>query len=265
MTFGDGGDVSLSAASARARPRARAAGGSDGPGRGWWRQARRTSQLRWSTVVSCHAFYQRFSRHAAARHPRRARARRCGARVLRAEGSPRRRRVRRRRRRVRSVPPRANGPDAIAAGAARGAPQPPGRHAAAVDDHTHLGVPVPVFTFLQPRRLSPLELPFGVALMSEVPDAGLVAMEVPEHDAADSWFTDYAWRRVLYCAKRSGGAAAAPRLGVRAQGGRRRAGPGELRRADRSPGAGGRAVRGRACAKECSRASSRSASRRRTG
>ena len=74
-----------------------------------------------------------------------------------------------------------------------------------VDEHTHLGVPVPVFTFLQPRRLSPLELPFGVALMSEVPDAGLVAMEVPEHDAADSWFTDYAWRRVLYCASGAAG------------------------------------------------------------
>ena len=48
-------------------------------------------------------------------------------------------------------------------------------------------------------------MPFGVALMSEVPDAGLVAMEVPEHDAADSWFTDYAWRRVLYCATGAAG------------------------------------------------------------
>ena len=68
-----------------------------------------------------------------------------------------------------------------------------------IDERKHLGVPVPVFTFLQPKRLSHLELPFGVALLSEVDARGLVAMEVPMEDAMDSWFTDYAWRKVLYC------------------------------------------------------------------
>jgi hypothetical protein len=69
-----------------------------------------------------------------------------------------------------------------------------------VDEHKHAGVPVPVFHFKQPSRLSHLELPFGMALVSGVDERGLTELAVPPADASDSWFPDYAWSSVLVCA-----------------------------------------------------------------
>ena len=69
-----------------------------------------------------------------------------------------------------------------------------------VDEHRHVGVPVPVFHFKQPARLSPKELPFGIALVTGVDERGLAHLAVPGSLSGDSWFTDYSWDYVLMCA-----------------------------------------------------------------
>ena len=63
----------------------------------------------------------------------------------------------------------------------------------------HGGVPVPIFHFKQPSRLSEAELPFGIALMTGVDERGLTQLAVPQHDADDSWFEGYSWTHVLLC------------------------------------------------------------------
>ena len=68
-----------------------------------------------------------------------------------------------------------------------------------VDAHSHAGVPVSIFHFKQPARLSHLELPFGIALVSGVDERGLMSFAAPPSDAADSWFPDYSWTHVLMC------------------------------------------------------------------
>ena len=68
-----------------------------------------------------------------------------------------------------------------------------------VDSHSHAGVPVNIFHFKQPARLSHLELPFGIALVSGVDERGLMSFAAPPADAADSWFPDYSWAHVLMC------------------------------------------------------------------
>ena len=68
-----------------------------------------------------------------------------------------------------------------------------------VDSHSHAGVPVNIFHFQQPARLSHLELPFGIALVSGVDERGLMSFAAPPSDAADSWFPDYSWAHVLMC------------------------------------------------------------------
>ena len=68
-----------------------------------------------------------------------------------------------------------------------------------VDPHSHAGVPVNIFHFKQPSRLSHLELPFGIALVSGVDERGLMSFAAPPSDAADSWFPDYSWSHVLMC------------------------------------------------------------------
>ena len=68
-----------------------------------------------------------------------------------------------------------------------------------VDAHSHAGVPVNIFHFKQPSRLSHLELPFGIALVSGVDERGLMSFAAPPSDAADSWFPDYSWSHVLMC------------------------------------------------------------------
>eukprot|EP00320_Phaeocystis_rex_P009331 CAMPEP_0119070494 /NCGR_PEP_ID=MMETSP1178-20130426/40068_1 /TAXON_ID=33656 /ORGANISM="unid sp, Strain CCMP2000" /LENGTH=218 /DNA_ID=CAMNT_0007052341 /DNA_START=15 /DNA_END=671 /DNA_ORIENTATION=+ len=68
-----------------------------------------------------------------------------------------------------------------------------------VEPHAHGGVPVQVFHFKQPARLSPLELPFGISLVSSVDERGLMSLAAPPSDAADSWFPDYSWSNILVC------------------------------------------------------------------
>ena len=68
-----------------------------------------------------------------------------------------------------------------------------------VDTHSHGGVPVNLFHYKQPSRLSHFELPFGIALVSGVDERGLVSLATPPSDAADSWFPDYSWSHVLMC------------------------------------------------------------------
>lgn len=73
---------------------------------------------------------------------------------------------------------------------------------------THLGVPVPVFDFHQPVRLSAAELPFRLVLVASIDQEGIVELEAPAEQAADSFFPGYAWSRYVVCA--AGAAAGAP-------------------------------------------------------
>lgn len=68
-----------------------------------------------------------------------------------------------------------------------------------IDMARHGGVPVPIFHFKQPSRLSEAELPFGIALMVGVDERGLLQLAVPQHNADDSWFEGYSWTHVLLC------------------------------------------------------------------
>ena len=55
------------------------------------------------------------------------------------------------------------------------------------------GVPVLIYSFKQPARLSPLELPFKVLPVARIDTAGVVALRVGERQAADSWFPGFKW------------------------------------------------------------------------
>ena len=77
----------------------------------------------------------------------------------------------------------------------------------AIKVRKHAGVPVPVFSFRQPSRLSHLMLPFDLALVSGIDPTGIVEVPAPSDQAADSWFPDYAWDHWIVC---QGTDAAAP-------------------------------------------------------
>ena len=68
-----------------------------------------------------------------------------------------------------------------------------------VRSRKHLDIPVEVFTFRQPARLSDLTLPFDLALVSGVDPSGLVEVPTPSASAADSWFPDYSWTHYVVC------------------------------------------------------------------
>ena len=70
----------------------------------------------------------------------------------------------------------------------------------------HGGASVPVFTFRQPARLSKRELPFDLALVSEIDPSGITEVPAPAAEAADSWFTDYAWSHFVVCTGEGTGA-----------------------------------------------------------
>ena len=56
------------------------------------------------------------------------------------------------------------------------------------------GMPVPIYSFKQPSRLSHHELPFKVLPVTRVPGVEhVVALRVPEENARDSWFVGYRW------------------------------------------------------------------------
>jgi len=81
------------------------------------------------------------------------------------------------------------------------------------EQKTHMGAPVTVLHFKQPGRLSPLELPFSLVLLSDaVNPSGIVEVPAPRDEAQDSWFPDYAWERFVVC---EGGGGAYRHLGWR--------------------------------------------------
>mmetsp|Transcript_18257 Transcript_18257/g.38346 ORF Transcript_18257/g.38346 Transcript_18257/m.38346 type:complete len:227 (+) Transcript_18257:37-717(+) len=65
-----------------------------------------------------------------------------------------------------------------------------------------LSVPVPVYHFRQPARLSSAELPFRLVLVSDIDTAPaqgtLHQLPVDPEMAWDSWFPGYAWTPVVY-------------------------------------------------------------------
>ena len=74
----------------------------------------------------------------------------------------------------------------------------------AVQMRTHLGHPVPVFSFRQPERLSHAKLPFSLALSADVDPTGLVEIAAEPSEAADSWFPDYSWSHYVLCEQAEG-------------------------------------------------------------
>jgi len=66
-----------------------------------------------------------------------------------------------------------------------------------------LSVPVPVYHFRQPARISAAELPFKIVLVSDIdtaPSNSLHAIPVDPAVAVDSWFVGYSWAPVIYSA-----------------------------------------------------------------
>ena len=55
------------------------------------------------------------------------------------------------------------------------------------------------YHFRQPERLSHLQLPFKIVLVTAVSGAGISEVPVPAVPAADSWFVGYSWS-LLLCA-----------------------------------------------------------------
>ena len=55
------------------------------------------------------------------------------------------------------------------------------------------------YHFRQPERLSHLQLPFRIVLVTAVSGAGISEVPVPAVPAADSWFVGYSWS-LLLCA-----------------------------------------------------------------
>lgn len=66
-----------------------------------------------------------------------------------------------------------------------------------------LSVPVPVYHFKQPARISAAELPFKLVLVSDIdtaPSNSLHPIPVDPAVAVDSWFIGYSWAPVIYSA-----------------------------------------------------------------
>ena len=65
----------------------------------------------------------------------------------------------------------------------------------------HLGTPIHIFSFRQPRRLSHAALPFDLVLVDDdsVDRTGTVELPADPASAADSWFVDYAWSAFVVC------------------------------------------------------------------
>jgi hypothetical protein len=55
------------------------------------------------------------------------------------------------------------------------------------------------YHFRQPERLSPLQLPFKIVIVTAVNSAGISQVPVAALHAADSWFVGYSWS-LLLCA-----------------------------------------------------------------
>lgn len=64
----------------------------------------------------------------------------------------------------------------------------------------YMSTPVPIYLFKQPARLSHLELPFKIVLLQGGTPAarGMIELQVPLTQGADSWFPGYSWN-VLVC------------------------------------------------------------------
>jgi len=64
-----------------------------------------------------------------------------------------------------------------------------------------LSVPIPIYQFKQPRRLSELELPYEMVLVSDIDGAagGGLIREVPVDPkmSVDSWFVGYRWSPIM--------------------------------------------------------------------
>jgi len=62
-----------------------------------------------------------------------------------------------------------------------------------------LTVPVPIYHFHQPARLSEVQLPFQLVLISDIDDRrGLHEIATPPAQSADSWFPGYHWLPIVY-------------------------------------------------------------------
>mmetsp|Transcript_15165 Transcript_15165/g.17438 ORF Transcript_15165/g.17438 Transcript_15165/m.17438 type:complete len:221 (+) Transcript_15165:160-822(+) len=62
-----------------------------------------------------------------------------------------------------------------------------------------LSVPVPVYHFHQPARISEKQLPFQLVLLSNIDDkTGLIEISVPHSQSIDSWFPGYQWAPIVY-------------------------------------------------------------------
>merc|ERR1711871_35152 len=62
----------------------------------------------------------------------------------------------------------------------------------------HQGVPLNIYAFRQPARLSELELPFRILPMRAIDLTGVVEIPVAPKEAIDSWFPGYSWS-ILVC------------------------------------------------------------------
>ena len=54
------------------------------------------------------------------------------------------------------------------------------------------------YHFRQPKRLSHLQLPFKIILVTALPSADIRAIAVDSRQADDSWFVGYSWS-LLFC------------------------------------------------------------------
>ena len=59
-----------------------------------------------------------------------------------------------------------------------------------------LSIPIPIYQFKQPRRLSSLELPYELVLVSDI-DATIREVPVDLKDSMDSWFLGYHWNPIV--------------------------------------------------------------------
>jgi len=65
------------------------------------------------------------------------------------------------------------------------------------------GLPVPVYHFKQPGRISPLELPFRILPLRSIDLQGIIEIPVDAESSNDSWFPDYRWS-IIVCQRCAG-------------------------------------------------------------
>eukprot|EP00586_Coscinodiscus_wailesii_P013918 CAMPEP_0172498524 /NCGR_PEP_ID=MMETSP1066-20121228/113486_1 /TAXON_ID=671091 /ORGANISM="Coscinodiscus wailesii, Strain CCMP2513" /LENGTH=229 /DNA_ID=CAMNT_0013271821 /DNA_START=85 /DNA_END=774 /DNA_ORIENTATION=- len=69
-----------------------------------------------------------------------------------------------------------------------------------ISHHKILSVPVPIYKFRQPARLSSLQLPFNLILVKDIPVDGqssIVEVPVDLMESSDSWFPGYRWIPIM--------------------------------------------------------------------